>query len=255
MEIKIPESSAEIREPYLMPTSLKKIGILSDIHFPYHNVLALTTALEKCYTSGVDAILLNGDSMDFYLASKYEKDPRKRDFDYEFDLTRNFLDELKKNFGNIYYKVGNHEERWMRYLQRKAPEVLGMREFELNIILQLGEKGIHYIDKKRIIKLGGLSVFHGHEINLNLGVNPARSLFLRTQVSSLCGHLHTPSSHSEKRADGHIVGTWSTGHLGEESPDYAAFNKWQHGFAIVDLDVKEFEVSNYKIIKGKPFRT
>jgi predicted phosphodiesterase len=255
MKIDIPKTSAEERSNFILPTSIKKLGILSDIHFPYHSEKSLIVALEKCYNYGVDAILLNGDSMDFYQASKYEKDPRKRDFNFEFDVTRHFLDELKKNFPAVYFKIGNHEERWMRYLQRKAPEVLGMREFQLDIILRLGEKGIHYVDNKRIIKAGGLSIFHGHEINLNSAVNPARSLFLRTQISSLCGHLHTPSYHSEKRADGHIVGCWSTGHLGEESPDYSPYNKWQYGFATVELNKKEFEVSNYKIINNKAYRT
>lgn len=81
------------------------------------------------------------------------------------------------------------------------------------------------------------------------------TLFLRTYTSSLCSHLHLPSFHGEKRSDGHIVGCWSTGHLGEESPDYAPYNKWQLGFATVDLDGKEFEVSNYKIINSKVYRT
>lgn len=164
-----------------------------------------------------------------------------------------FQKELPK--AKIYFKMGNHEDRYEKYLIGKAPELLGCSEFRLDVLLKLGERRIEFITDKRMIKAGGLSIFHGHELNINSIVNPARTLYLKAKVSALCGHLHRPSGHSVKRADGHIVGTWSTGHLGEESPLYAPFNDWQHGFAVIDLNGKEFEVNNYKIMKGKIYRT
>ena len=255
MTINLPTSYEDVRTPFQIPSNIRKLAVLSDIHIPYHSVEALTLALNKMQQEGVDGILLNGDILDFYQLSRFEKDPRKRGFAEELASCRSFLDILKSEFDTpIYFKMGNHEERYESYMKRKAPEIFGVRDFEIDILLRLGEKRIEFITDKRIVKAGGLSIFHGHELNISGGINPARTLFLRSQVSSLCGHLHVPSHHSEKRADGHIVGCWSTGHLGEVSPDYAPYNKWQHGFAIVQLSGKEFEVNNYKIMKGKVFR-
>ena len=152
--------------------------------------------------------------------------------------------------------MGNYDARYQNWLFKKAPELIGIREFRLEILLKLGEKHIEHIEDKTMIMAGGLAIFHGHEVQLsNISVSPARSLYLRTQVSSLCAHSHRPSFYQAKRADNHVVGCWSIGHLGEESPDYAPYNQYQHGFANINLDGRVFEVENYKIIKGKAFRT
>ena len=63
----------------------KRIGILSDIHAPYHNIAALTAAIEFLKKEKVDAVLLNGDTIDFFRLSRFTKDPRKRDFKGELD--------------------------------------------------------------------------------------------------------------------------------------------------------------------------
>ena len=43
---------------------------------------------------------------------------------------------------------------------------------------------------------------------------------------------------------------WSTGCLCNLRPEYAKFNRWNHGFAFVDIDKSgEFEVHNYKIAR------
>lgn len=253
----LPESYAQEIVPYIIPESIKKLGIISDIHIPYHNIPAILLALDYLIKEKIDGLLINGDMLDFHMLSKFSPDPRKRHVDEELESARDFLDALQSALPGvmIYFKKGNHDIRYEKWLMRKAPELLGISEFRLEILLRLGEKKIECIEDKIMIKAGGLSIFHGHELNLkSISVNPARSLFLKTKVSSLCSHLHFPSSHTAKRADGHIIGCWSIGHLGEESPDYAPYNEWQHGFAIVDLNGKEFEVNNFKIMKGKVYR-
>jgi hypothetical protein len=209
------------------------------------------------YKDGIDGLLLNGDILDIHTLSKFEKDPRKRHFTEELETAKQFLDLLNSVFKcPKYFKVGNHEERFEHYMIRKAPELFGTREFKLDILLEMGAKRYEYIEDKRIVKAGGLAIFHGHELNMkSITVNTARTLFLKTKISSVCGHLHTVSHHTAKRADGHVIGCWSIGHLGEDSPDYAPYNEWQHGFAVVHLDQKEFEFQNYKIINGKAYRT
>jgi len=53
--------------------------------------------------------------------------------------------------------------------------------------------------------------------------------------------------------NGEITTTWSLGCLCELHPAYLPINKWNHGFAIVDIDGQNFEVRNKNIYKGQIF--
>ena len=70
----IAESLSKEYESMRLPNHLKKIGILSDIHFPYHSLQALTIAIKHLKDSSIDCLYLNGDIMDFYSISRHEKE-------------------------------------------------------------------------------------------------------------------------------------------------------------------------------------
>ena len=253
----LPESFTLDRDPFVIPYQYKKTGVIADLHIPYHNILAINLMIDFFIKEKIDSLLINGDLIDFYMLSKYGHDPRKIGIKAELEITENILDILQEHLKvKIFYKLGNHDERLEKYLIAKAPEIFGIREFHLEILLKCGQRNIDVIDDKRRVMIGGLSVWHGHELNIKSAiVNPARTLYNKVFISSMISHLHVPSQHNEKRGDKHIVGCWSTGHLGDESPDYATVNKWILGFSKVDHEEKEFEVSNYKIINNKVYRT
>ena len=250
---KLPQSEETIYEPFIIKA--KKLAVLSDIHIPYHSVTALSAALDLIQSEKPDAILLNGDTIDFYGLSRFMKDPRKRSVAHELQATRDFLDVLSQFGAKIYFKIGNHEERYEHYLMRVAPELLGVREFELKHLLGLDTRGIDLIGDKRIIKANDLNIVHGHEFGQSIfsPVNIARGLFLRGKVSAMQGHNHQTSSHTESDMNGNIVTTWSLGCLCELNPAYLPINKWNHGFCIINLheDLVNYEVINYRIHKGK----
>lgn len=230
--------------------------ILADIHIPYHVREVVQLALRHGKERKVDMILLNGDLADFFSCSFWEKDPRKRDLAGEVKACREFLLVLREAFpkARIIFKEGNHEERWTRYLRVKAPEVLGMPEFELQKVLTFDSLDIEFVGDKRPIQLGKLNVIHGHEYKFGVTspVNPARGYFLRAKTHCLGSHLHQTSQHSEKNLEEKVVSTWSTGCLCDLHPDYNPLNSWNHGFAIVEADkAGAFHVDNLKIIDGK----
>ena len=103
------------------------------------------------------------------------------------------------------------------------------------------------------MKAGDLNIIHGHEFGGSVfsPVNIARGLFLRGKVSAMQGHNHQSSEHSESNMNGELTTTWSLGCLCELHPAYLPINKWNHGFAIVDIDGQNFEVRNKRIHKGK----
>jgi len=250
---KLPESEETIYEPFIIKA--KKLAVLSDIHIPYHSVAALSAALDFIQAEKPTAILLNGDTIDMYALSRFQKDPRKRSVAHELQATRDFLDVLSQFGAKIYFKIGNHEERYENYLMRVAPELLGVREFELKHLLGLDARGIDLISDKRIMKANDLNIVHGHEFGQSIfsPVNIARGLFLRGKVTAMQGHNHAVSEHTESNMNGEITTTWSLGCLCELNPAYLPINKWAHGMAIVDLSEngKDFHVRNYRIHKGK----
>lgn len=248
----LPDSEEAIWEAY--PIKAKRVLILSDVHIPYHSIDALTAAFNFAKGEKPDAILLNGDLLDFFTLSRFVKDPKGRSVAHELAAFRKFFEVVQDTFGcSVYFKLGNHEERYQHYLWMKAGELEGVEEFDLTNIIKSRAEGIEVIKDKRIIKLGGLNVLHGHEFGGSIfsPVNIARGLFLRGKVSAMQGHNHQTSEHTESNMNGEITTTFSLGCLCELNPAYLPINKWNHGFALVDVDGQDFHVRNYRIHKGQ----
>lgn len=251
----IPETDMDDWTPYKLKEGKYRILLLSDIHFPYHDPNALNLAFEYAEKVGFDTIILNGDTLDFHGASRFVKDPRKRDLFGEINMCREFLQDVRAYYPDkrIIFKEGNHDERWQMFLFTHAPQFAKFAQFRLCNMLECEQNNIEYIEDKRPIKAGKLNIVHGHEMGGSVfsPVNPARGLYLRAKESSICGHHHRTSEHTEQTINGSVVGTWSTGCLSELHPAYLPINNWNLGFAMVDVDGDEFHVSNKKIIKGR----
>jgi predicted phosphodiesterase len=248
-----PESFESSFEHYYLPKWIKNLGIMSDTHIPYHNIPALNEAVNYFQIKKIDALLLNGDILDCYMLSKFQPDPRKRKFWQEIEAFKQFITALKEVLSvPIYYKIGNHEERYIKVMISRCAEFLDISNFEFENVLGCKELRVEVIKDQRIVYIGGLAVLHGHEVGMKaISVNPARTLFLKTHASSLCSHLHRTSQHTEPSINEDIT-CWSTGHLGEEHPAYARINKWNHGIARVEADeAGNFEVINFGLKANK----
>ena len=232
--------------------------ILSDIHIPYYHKPSLVCALEMGRQRNCNLILLNGDIADHYAVSHWDTDPRRRKFADEVTAMREFLETLRDNFpsARIIYKLGNHEERYERYMRGKCAELLGVDKFDFAEIYELGKQGVETVRDMKPIRLGKLFVIHGHEYRFPIAnpVNPARGLFLRAKTLALCGHFHQTSQHSERNLEQSVVSTWSTGCLANLHPEYRPLNNWNHGHAIVTTVKGDFEVENYRTIRGVSYR-
>lgn len=252
---KLPESDETKMEPFIIKGH-KRVLVLSDIHVPYHNIDSITLAIKHAKKSKPDALLLSGDAIDCHRLSRYTKDPKKRNFKLELDTFKALFEVFEKELKcQIYFKLGNHEERYEHFLQEKASELIGIEEFEFENIIKARAKGIKMIGGKIPMRLNNLWGIHGHEYvgGISAPVNPARGLFNRAKVSSFQGHNHQSSSHVESTLSGESIATYSIGCLSELFPAYMPFNKWNHGFAEIDLDDngEDFEFRNYRIKNGK----
>ena len=253
----LPQSYEEQRDPFVLPVCCNNILLISDLHIPYHNIDAITIALDYGKKEKVNTIFINGDLIDCHAVSKFESDPKKRSIKEEFDATKEFLVQLRKAFPKaiIYWLKGNHCIRWEKFLYSKVREIWDDDYFFLEERLQLNSVGVKILDDKILVKAGKLSITHGHHIfkGAFTPVNPSRGAFLRAKQSLIVGHLHRPSHHPETDLDGKIISCWSTGCLCELRADYSPLvGNTMHGFAHIQIASDgDYTVKNYSIIKGK----
>lgn len=252
-KFQIPEGDLADFMPFVLGPDVQRLGIISDLHVPYHDPQALHVALMELRRVKIDTLLINGDLIDFHMLSRFQKDPRARDFKQERECTFLVLGAIRRALPGvrIIYKKGNHEERYDSYMAIKAPEVFKVDEFSFETLFEF--PGMEIVGEKRLIVLDRLTILHGHEYTargITEPVNPARGMFLRAKDSVLVGHWHQPSSHTEPTVRGRPITTWSTGCLCDLHPAYMPLNKWRHGFAIVIRDGGKFRVENRTIIDG-----
>ena len=230
----------------------KKVGIMSDIHVPFHSMSALTCAIKHLREEQIDCLILNGDIMDFYAISRHEKEKDLRDFAKEIEMGRNFLQKIRDLFPliPIYYKMGNHENRWQRYLNDQAEEFAQLHEMQFEQFFRLDKLAMIYVPDWQGIEVGNLLVLHGHEIMAG-GMNPSQSTFNKTFCNTLIGHVHRTTSTIKKNGFKEYFHSYSTGCLTQLSPKYYPFAQHTNGFAVVYVENGKTNVNNILIKDGK----
>lgn len=232
-----------------------RIGLLSDIHFPYHDDAALDVACNFLKSRGIDILILNGDIVDFYSCSSYERHPSRRNIGLERDLALAGFSTLRKLFPDvrIIYREGNHEERFTRWLWSHATELFDAEEMQIENFLRLKDFGIEYVKGRSKIVVGKLNIYHGHELRSAATINIAISVLRKTFHNTLVGHWHQRQS-VLKRVDDQAIGCWVVGCLCKLDPYYARVNDWIHGFALIEVQSNgNFVVSNFGILGKQIF--
>lgn len=235
-----------------LPDHLKKIGILSDIHVPFHSLEALTCAIKYLREQDIDCLYLNGDTFDFYSISRHEKEKDLRDFVREIEMCRNFLQKLRDIFPliPIYFKAGNHENRYQRYLFAQAEEFAGLHELQFDKFFRMDHLKIEWVEDWQGMEMGDLLVCHGHELMAG-GMNPSQTTFNKTFCNTLIGHVHRTTSTIKKNGFKKFIHSYSTGCLTQLSPKYYPFAQHNWGFAMVEIENGISKVSNLMIKDGK----
>lgn len=234
--------------------------LIGDLHAPYHNETALEEAVKVAKDQGCEHLCINGDFLDFYKMSRWSQDPRFRNPDKEIKTGREILGILSETFpGRKVFKMGNHEERYEKYLFEKAPAVIGIEDFELDRVLRLKDHGFDFVRGKQLYSLGKMHVFHGHELPRGLTdpVNVARGIYLRVRESSIANHWHRTSTHVDSSGlKARTTTCYSNGCLCDLSPEYARVNSWNLGFALVQIgEGGSWSVQNRVIDRGRSYIT
>ena len=165
----------------------KYFAIAGDIHFPYQDNKAIDAFLDFIASKRIDTIILNGDILDFYDVSSFDKRPdRINSLQKELDLSYKFMSELRamKPESDIVFIKGNHIYRVERYLM-KHPELYSLNNLKLPNLLRLDELGIGYQDKE--YRLGSLKIIHGDMVRKFSGYT-ARGELEKHDCSGVNGH-------------------------------------------------------------------
>lgn len=229
-----------------------RVLFISDIHIPQHSPY-VKTAIDYGLSKDVDIVILGGDIMDCHTISTHTQDPLMPTIVDEINLTKRFLDSLRKLFpkARIIYMRGNHEERIPRWLNIHAKEFSQFAGLDFGNLLELKNNKIELLDSFAKIILGKLNIIHAHEIRGGGSLNVARAILLKTMENILFGHFHRTQEYIHKTIGGQIFGAWAVGCLCDDSPDYLPINNWNHGFAYIETNEDgTFNVENKKIYGG-----
>lgn len=164
-----------------------KFVVLSDIHFPYQDDKALKAVYKFLEQHPVDTIILNGDILDFYDVSSFDKDPaRINSLQKEIDMANKFFSQLRKRHsGRIIFIGGNHDsDRLERYL-KKHPELYSLNALKIDRILNLNEYDIDFYRDE--FRLGSLKIIHGDMVR-KFSAYTARGELEKHDTSGISGH-------------------------------------------------------------------
>jgi metallophosphoesterase superfamily enzyme len=239
----------------IRPTSFK-VAAISDVHYPFEDSYAIQICKAYLKDYKPDMIVMNGDMVDFYSVSKYEKDPeRKLDLQQEIDYSVEKLEEWVYEFPDteFVYLEGNHEQRLKRFLKSNASALLSMRTLDIEKNLNLKSIGIQWVGSETEYQIGNLLFTHGHKARRHAGTT-ARGHFEDFGCSVIVGHIHRLAVGYKRNKNGNHV-MIENGTLCDLDVEYCKFPDWQHGFCTIDFDGDDFAVNtcaidDYKLIVG-----
>lgn len=241
-----------------------KLVIFSDTQFPF-----IDWGVDHAFNNFLsdwkpDIVVMNGDGVDFYGISQYDRDPsRKSRVREELEDFRHYIHqkELLVPGAKLYYNGGNHEDRLRRYLWRKASEIADMEELSLPRLL--GIENWQYtpyhrpqLDVGRIgTDLHGLLIVHGFLVR-RWSAYTARAHYEKFGGSGVVGHTHRLGAFYHTDYRGEYV--WLEGGcMCSLVPEYTISPDWQQGFVagyLFPRDGKEkvrFDIRQIPIVNKK----
>jgi predicted phosphodiesterase len=221
----------------------RRILEMSDLHIPYHDPHAVELAVRIISVWQPDRIIINGDGVDFYAVSSFDKNPdqmRDGGLQREITILGEFLAEVnraKRADAVVDYLPGNHEDRLRRYLCRHS-ELFGLRVLELPVLLELDHYGVNYYPDEIALAGGGLIVKHGSIVRKAGGMSALAELEAeKYAVSTITGHTHRIGS-TMIRTRRALIGGWEGGCLCGLHPEYVRNPNWQHCVSLITESVE-----------------
>lgn len=245
---------------------MKKLMVFGDIHVPFHSKPAQSIVLSVISEWKPDVIVLNGDLLDFYGLSPFDRDPeRKCGLEDEFQLANRYLDHIDTAAPDALkiFEEGNHEDRLRKYIWRNSPALAGLGGVDTESFLKLSERGWKFVPYFNPVEstgvpgydLNGILIMHGLFAR-KASAATARAHFERFHCSGIHGHTHRLGVFLFRAYGGAY--TWlESGCLCGLEPSYTPSPDWQNGFVAGYIHDKPssaqpfFEMQKYVIHNKK----
>lgn len=243
------EYKKEILKGIKPEVETKKVFVINDVHVPFQNNTMIEGVVNLLEDEQPDEIILNGDMVDFYDLSSFDKDPSRIDnLQNELDILSAMLHIFRSACpdAKITYVVGNHEDRLRKYLWKKAPALNSLRSLKLEEILKTDELGISLVKK---YVLNGFTFVHGEIVRQHSSYS-AKAEYDKRNCSGMSAHVHRLGVYYKTTSSG-TFGWWENGCGCNLDPEYVEEPNWQNGFAMVYFDDNAFDVHQIYVNKGK----
>lgn len=250
---------------------VERVVILSDIQIPFEDPAAVEQALRVMDSVRPDLVVLNGDIVDCYQLSSFDKNPRHRkDITAEGHSRTRVLLEAIAHVPHKVWLGGNHEDRFRRLVWQEferngklgavANELLaamgGSEDRLANspdawfaALYGAADHGVVYYPYGHRLYLAedNLVVTHGKYVSRHSGQSAKRTLEWLGR-SCIVGHTHRMGNHLVTQ-DGVMYGAWENGCLCQLEPEYDDTPNWQQGFSVVKVNGPEFHVVQVPIVR------
>lgn len=228
--------------------------VMNDVQIPFEDKAVLWDLVVPFVQElKPDGVVLNGDIVDNYEISDYQKDPKLRSVGLRAE--RKGAGRLMKALEQIPIKHwidGNHEDRYRRYAWGRVPELVRadiMPTFAT--AFKLGDYGFSWTQYGGHRMLGKLMVTHGFIVAQQSAYSAQRH-FQRLGNSVLIGHTHRGGTHYKTNVGGAHVAIENFCLCRLDGLGYAQFPDWQQGFSVVDVfDNGLFNVQQVPIINRR----
>jgi predicted phosphodiesterase len=208
--------------------------VFSDIHAPYHDRNAIALAAKIAAWWRPDVAIYNGDDVDFYQLSRFDKNPNRtaRTQD-EIDTWHvECVAPLNQALGKARkIKVsGNHEDRLRRKLWAN-PDLFGIPALELPELMQLRRYGIEYAELR--VRFGTLlEVTHGTRVSKWAGYTARLEQEQRRySINTITGHVHRAGRFQTRIGSSYVVGQ-ECPCLCTLDPEYMTDPDWTQGVTL-----------------------
>jgi predicted phosphodiesterase len=234
--------------------------VIGDIHIPYQDDKAIKCVLDYSRKYKPDRIIINGDLIDFYTLSVFDKCPERKDsLQDEIDKTKVFLNKLRRGYkGEIVYLQGNHENRLQRFLWNNpvlvsvnALSTENLFELKKNNIKEVKVNGDYWSAESGEYQIGDLTIQHGDgrlngaKYSQNPGYAAFNTLKMKGGNNVVMGHTHRLAMLYNRVGDKSIVGV-EGGCLCQTTR-----GNWQQGFVTFKSKGKlTYDYEIHRIVNG-----
>lgn len=219
----------------------KKVAIISDIHFNYHDIPSWRAFCKWYEDVKPDKIVILGDFLDLGMLSRYSQGDDEEV--YVVEQIKCFIEEVNPltKYSEVWVVEGNHDDRWERVLKSRQFVFKGTKGLSLKdqCYAQGLDKSIKWARedvKIRGLECGPFLLRHGHNQSGPFGASKnvaANQLDKTLGDNQVFGHFHKAQMYC-KTAGGKTAVSIANPCLVTDQ-GYNVDPNWQRGFTVLEL--------------------